>query len=124
MNFLDTRLGRVQILLLAIGVLALGAALWSFRSDPPQKSHPQSVRPRLRPRATASPDATPAVAVEQSRVRADGAAWAPSSQGSTTVPRFSESWFDDSGYTLVSQYTGSITDPDSLEQVKASRIGR
>ena len=62
--------------------------------------------------------------LSKSRVRTDGAVWAPYSQDSTTVPRFSEGWFDDSGYTQVSEYTGPITDPDSLEQVKASRIGR
>src|SRR5262249_23608903 len=104
------------------GVLTLASALWSVLSSPTPETRSRPARQRAHPLEVAPPEVATTATARPSRVRASGA-WAPSSPDSTTAGRL-RSWFDDSGYTLVSQYTGPITDPDSLEQVKSSRTGR
>src|SRR5262245_6019502 len=106
MDVSNSRPGRVQGLLLVLGFLTLGPALWLALSGARREPAPKPVQQRPRLGTAEPPRTVRTTAARKSWFQTDGSAWAPSSSNSTTVARFSESRYDDSGYTLVSQFTG------------------
>src|SRR5438046_2702657 len=49
---------------------------------------------------------------------------APAVPPSPPVPLYSDDWFDDSGYSFATAFTGPIDDPRSLAQLRAALEGR